>query len=135
MPHIDQAGNNVGCTECQTCRRPFARRAVHQAYCSVRCRVTSLRQKRARARNAADPAHPSGPREIIAPRANPAEKLQSNQWPCNAEKHGDRSALWHEIVEIEIVARRSWKPVVSPDGVPAEVTQLSSRTIRNRNGR
>jgi hypothetical protein len=54
------------------------------------------------------------------------------QWPKTRSSLGD-NALWRKIIEVEVIGRHDWIPVVSPDGVQSEQTTLRrSALVRGR---
>jgi hypothetical protein len=42
----------------------------------------------------------------------------------------DWRLLWRQIVEIEVIAGRGWREVISRDGVKSEVAVLRARALR-----
>jgi hypothetical protein len=114
-------------TVCAICgRRLVAKHTGRKRhYCSNRCRDRA-RQDRHYAFCGIVVTRGSGlPRNA----GNPHTTSKTYK-PDLAGRGSVSDALWHSIVETEIVAAHRWAPTVSTDGVVSQVAQLQPRALR-----
>jgi hypothetical protein len=123
-PTAQVHGNAAACANCGKSLTP-KRGSRRQRFCNGRCRDQARRSRNnavcGRAR------YPSGP----VPRSvkNPPE-ISNDCKPHFAGRGSVDKALWHDIVELEVFAGRTWCEIVSADGVVSQVAVLRPPVLR-----
>ena len=117
IPRLDapqsRAGNDLSCATCGKRLSP-KRGSRRMRFCGVACRQSAFRAKKWASRY-------RGPGPLRSVQDTPAESRT-----CNGN-FGDRGSGIHgpmRAIERELFDGLIWKPVVSPDGVRAEIARL-----------
>jgi hypothetical protein len=106
---------------CRVCGRRVERAARQQLYCSRVCRERGKERVR-KASLGGDTGAPP----------NPPKKLNgNNHFGAGKSRSSIPQNLWREVIETEVFAGRSWRPVISSDGVFCEVSTLRPRALRD----
>jgi hypothetical protein len=102
---------------CDNCGRQVVRQARQQRFCSARCKERARGRRRSRkASSGLDTGAPS----------HPTKKLNGFSALEGLES---RSSLTQRAVEVEFFGGRTWRPVVSSDGVALEVAKIRPPTL------
>jgi hypothetical protein len=108
-----RAGNDTSCANCgkRLCPKRGSRR---MRFCGIACRQSAFRARKWASRY-------EGPDPLRSVRNTPAASRA-----CNS-KFGDRGSGIRgpmEVVERELFNGLVWRPIVSPDGVCAEIARI-----------
>jgi hypothetical protein len=106
---------------CRVCGRRVERAARQQVYCSRICRERGKERIRKASLGGDTGAPPNPPKKL-----NGANGLQGAKPRSSPPQN-----LLREVIETEVFAGRSWRPVLSSDGVSCEVSTLRLRTLRD----
>jgi hypothetical protein len=121
IPATNLAARRDAPVVCRVCGRCVERAARQQLYCSRACRERG----KERVRKAS-----LGPTTGAPP--NPLKKLNgANGLHGSKARSSTPQNLLRDVIETEIFAGRSWRPVISSDGVVCWVSTLRPRALRD----
>jgi hypothetical protein len=106
---------------CRVCGRRVERAARQQRYCSRICRERGKERVRKASLGGDTGAPPNPPKKLNGINGLQGAKARSST-PQN---------LLREVIETEVFGDRSWRPVISSDGVSCEVSTLRPRALRD----
>jgi hypothetical protein len=131
MVTTDFAARRDAPVVCRVCGRHVERAARGQAYCSTRCR------KRANyAKAVAEGRFGARPAQDTALGTNPPKKLNgANGLHGSKARSSPSQSLLREVIETEVFAGRTWRPVISTDGIRCEVSTLRPCTLQKEQRR
>ena len=116
-PTNPQAARRDAPVKCAECDKRFVRKALHQTFCSRKCR-----QRAAYKKSVAEGFFNNGwGVDTGLPTHPPAKPLKShNGW---TPKSGSNHRIYgpRRVIDAELFAGRDCTPIVSPDGVVVEV--------------
>jgi hypothetical protein len=110
---------------CRVCGRRVERAARQQLYCSRICRERGKQRIRKASLGPTTGAPPNPPKKLNGANGLHGSKVRSSI-PQN---------LLREVIETEVFAGRSWRPVLSSDGVSCEVSTLRPRALQKEQRR
>jgi len=117
---VPQAARRDAPVRCEACGRTVARRSRQQKYCSDRCRDFARRENNARtAFKNPVVGQDTGKRTNPFKKSNGFNGLHGAKSRSTPRIFGPR-----QVIERELFGGRDWTPVVSPDGVIAQVARL-----------
>jgi hypothetical protein len=110
---------------CGHCGRTVRRTARHQLYCSRRCRVSAHRAKSALQPTKIAPRYPrSGGETPPVKKARDSNHLRERFSGSTPQISGPR-----HVIGAEVFGDRTWRVMISPDGVTVEVSRLRARAL------
>jgi hypothetical protein len=121
MGTTDFAARRDAPVVCRVCGRRVERAARQQVYCSRVCRERGKERVRKASLGRDTGAPPNPPKKL-----NGISDLYGSK-----TRSSPLQSLLREVIETEIFAGRSWRPVFSSDGVCCEVSTLRPRVLRD----
>jgi hypothetical protein len=119
---------------CAHCGRDFSRQRPWQVFCSPTCRQAAFREQKA---NGELVTHGTGAgssaSKITAVRPSSIQEVPVKPHFQNASQRGVRAP--RHVIEAELAGSRTWRTVVSSDGVVTHVSVLRRRALQNGSGR
>jgi hypothetical protein len=116
---------------CRSCGTRVRRKARQQSYCSTRCRK---RGHYARRVQRGDFSRAAGTDTALG--TNPPKKtrsfnsLQGVKLQSRLSDKPVTKELWARILDVEVFDR-TWRPVISADGVVSEISRLPPRALQS----
>jgi hypothetical protein len=124
FPHRDKTDS---LKTCASCGDVFVPRRPWQTFCSSGCRLDAFRRRAAGTSETYEMDRPTRAPEINAVASSPIAKTPVKPHFPNAFQRGVRTP--RHVIETEVFGGRTWRQVVSSDGVVCEVGTLRKRTL------